>query len=31
MKIGISGFAADGGKSGISQYMINVLQRLPRL
>jgi glycosyltransferase involved in cell wall biosynthesis len=31
MKLGISGFAADGGKSGISQYMINVLQRLPRL
>ncbi len=31
MKIGISAFAADGGKSGISQYMINVLQRLPRL
>jgi glycosyltransferase involved in cell wall biosynthesis len=30
MKIGISAFAADGGKSGISQYMINVLQRLPR-
>ena len=29
MKIGISAFAADGGKSGISQYMINVLQRLP--
>ena len=31
MKLGISAFAADGGKSGISQYMINVLQRLPRL
>jgi glycosyltransferase involved in cell wall biosynthesis len=31
MKIGISAFAADAGKSGISQYMINVLQRLPRL
>ena len=31
MKIGISAFAADGGKSGISQYMINVLQRLPQL
>lgn len=31
MKIGISAFASDGGKSGISQYMINVLQRLPRL
>jgi len=31
MKIGISAFAADGGKSGISQYMVNVLQRLPRL
>ena len=31
MKIGISAFAADGGKSGISQYMINALQRLPRL
>ena len=30
MKIGISAFAADGGKSGISQYMINVLRRLPR-
>jgi glycosyltransferase involved in cell wall biosynthesis len=31
MKIGISAFAADGGKSGISRYMTNVLQRLPRL
>ena len=31
MKLGISAFAADGGKSGISQYMINVLERLPRL
>jgi glycosyltransferase involved in cell wall biosynthesis len=31
MKIGISAFASDGGRSGISQYMINVLQRLPRL
>lgn len=31
MKIGISAFASDGGKSGISQYMINVLHRLPRL
>ena len=30
MKIGISAFAADGGKSGISQYMINVLRRLPQ-
>ena len=31
MRIGVSAFAGDGGKSGISQYMINVLQRLPRL
>lgn len=31
MRIGISAFAGDGGKSGISQYMINVLKRLPEL
>lgn len=31
MKIGISAFAGDGGKSGISQYMINVFRRLPEL
>lgn len=29
MKIGISAFAGDGGKSGISQYMINLFRRLP--
>jgi glycosyltransferase involved in cell wall biosynthesis len=31
VKIGISAFAADGGKSGISQYMANILGRLPDL
>lgn len=31
MKFGISAFAADGGKSGISQYMANILGRLPDL
>jgi len=31
MRIGISAFAGDGGKSGISQYMINIFQRLPDL
>jgi glycosyltransferase involved in cell wall biosynthesis len=31
MKIGISAFAGDSGKSGISQYMINILGRLPDL
>jgi glycosyltransferase involved in cell wall biosynthesis len=29
MRIGISAFAGDGGKSGISQYMINIFRRLP--
>ena len=29
MKIGISAFAADNGRSGIGQYVINVLGRLP--
>jgi glycosyltransferase involved in cell wall biosynthesis len=29
MKIGISAFAADGGKSGIGQYILNVITRLP--
>lgn len=29
MKIGISAFAGDGGKSGISQYMINLFKHLP--
>ncbi|MCB1734798.1 MAG: glycosyltransferase family 4 protein [Gammaproteobacteria bacterium] len=29
MRIGISAFAGDGGKSGISQYMINIFKRLP--
>lgn len=31
MKIGISAFAGDGGKSGISQYMVNIFKRLPVL
>ena len=31
MKIGISAFAGDAGKSGISQYMMNVFRRLPEL
>ena len=29
MKIGISAFAADGGQSGIGQYIMNVIRRLP--
>lgn len=31
MKTGISAFAGDGGKSGISQYMKHVFLRMPRL
>lgn len=31
MKLGISAFAFDGGQSGISQYMLNVLPRLTQL
>jgi glycosyltransferase involved in cell wall biosynthesis len=31
MRIGISAFAGDAGKSGISQYMINIFKRLPVL
>jgi glycosyltransferase involved in cell wall biosynthesis len=31
MKIGVSAFAGDGGKSGIGQYLINTLSRLPAL
>ena len=31
MKVGISSFAGDAGKSGISQYMINIFKRLPEL
>lgn len=31
MRVGISAFAADRGKSGISQYMANILGRLPEL
>lgn len=31
MKLGISGFATDGGQSGISQYIVNVLPRLSQL
>jgi glycosyltransferase involved in cell wall biosynthesis len=31
MKIGVSAFAGDAGKSGISQYMINIFKRLPEL
>ena len=31
MKLGISAFATDGGQSGISQYIINVLPRLSQL
>ena len=31
MKIGISAFAGDAGKSGISQYMKNIFKRLPEL
>jgi glycosyltransferase involved in cell wall biosynthesis len=29
MRLGISAFAGDAGKSGISQYMINIFKRLP--
>jgi glycosyltransferase involved in cell wall biosynthesis len=29
MKIGVSAFAGDSGKSGISQYMKNIFKRLP--
>lgn len=31
MKIGVSAFAGDSGKSGISQYMKNIFKRLPEL
>lgn len=31
MRIGISAFAGDSGKSGISQYMQNIFRRLPML
>ncbi len=31
MRIGISAFAGDSGKSGISQYMQNIFKRLPHL
>jgi glycosyltransferase involved in cell wall biosynthesis len=31
MRIGISAFAGDGGKSGISQYMANIVGRLAEL
>ena len=31
MKVGISAFAGDGGKSGISQYMKHIFKRLPGL
>ena len=31
MKIGISAFAGDSGKSGISQYMKNIFKRLPEI
>lgn len=31
MRIGISGYAADGGRSGISQYFSNIVGRLPDL
>lgn len=31
MKVGISSFAGDAGKSGISQYMVNIFKRLPEL
>lgn len=29
MRIGISAFAGDAGKSGIGQYLINIIKRLP--
>jgi len=31
MKIGVSAFAGDSGKSGISQYMKNIFKRLPEI
>ncbi|MGB0712860.1 MAG: glycosyltransferase family 4 protein [Gammaproteobacteria bacterium] len=31
LTVGISAFAGDGGKSGISQYMVNIFRRLPEL
>jgi len=31
MKVGVSAFAGDSGKSGISQYMKNIFKRLPEL
>lgn len=31
MRIGISAFATDSGKSGISQYVANIVGRLPKL
>ena len=31
MRIGISAFAGDGGQSGIGQYLINIISRLPSL
>jgi glycosyltransferase involved in cell wall biosynthesis len=31
LRIGVSAFAADSGKSGIGRYMVNILQRLPDL
>ena len=31
MRMGISAFAGDGGKSGISQYMKHVFKRMPAL
>ena len=31
MRIGISAFAGDSGKSGISQYMKNIFKRLPHM
>jgi glycosyltransferase involved in cell wall biosynthesis len=31
LKIGISAYAGDSGKSGISQYMANIVGRLPQL
>ena len=31
MKMGISAFAGDNGKSGISQYMKHVLKRMPQM
>lgn len=31
MRLGIACFASDGGRSGIGQYLVNVVQRLPQL